>query len=96
MSPKAAERRPSTLAEAIRIAREGEGMTQVRMGHLLDTSVTNIQNWESGRHEPSLYWFEKIAELFGWDLPYSVTARLLGPSRWAMSEEPDGLAAAVG
>lgn len=96
MSTRTAERQPKTLAEAIRLGRKNLGMTQSEFARKLETSETNVWNWEHGRHEPSIKMFERIAAVLGWQLPYRATARYLGRAEWPSLDETPALAAVVG
>lgn len=62
---------PETIGQAIREARKGHGWTQAQLARRLQVTEKQINNWESGRHEPSFSMFARISLLFEWVLPYS-------------------------
>lgn len=85
---------PTSIGDAIRAARDAMGWTQAHLARLLEVEAKNINNWESGRHRPSLSMYSRMAMLFrglpGWDLPYSFdpdTGSILGHHDWPMLEE---------
>lgn len=62
---------PRSLAEAILKAREQRGWSQWELATAIGTRENNVSNWETGRNRPSLRFYEKMAGLFGWSLPYT-------------------------
>ena len=52
----------SDFAKNLRKYRKQKGITQVKLGKMLDYGYTAIANYESGRNEPSLDTLMRLAE----------------------------------
>lgn len=49
---------------SIRQMRQRRSLTQLELAHQLGVTPSTIQNWERGRHRPSMKHLRRIAELF--------------------------------
>lgn len=54
----------SDFAKNLRILRRARGVSQLKLGHVLNYGYTAITNYESGRNEPSLDDLIRLAEFF--------------------------------
>src|SRR6266567_2185388 len=53
--------------QALRQARTLRGWSQGVLAHKVETSTKNISRWERGETVPSLYYRERLCQLFGLD-----------------------------
>lgn len=77
------EKRDAPLATALKAERERRSWSQSRLARELEVPERTIGRWEHGTSEPNHRMFERICELFGWELPYSrnsAKASKLSPS----------------
>lgn len=60
----------SKISERLKELRNKKGMTQEELAQNINTSRSNIANYETGKNNPSVEMLEKLSEIFNCSMDY--------------------------
>lgn len=50
---------------SLKVARVNAGLTQQELAKSLKVAVSTVNSWETGRHAPNIYAYQKLCALLG-------------------------------
>lgn len=75
--------------DRLKALRKEKGLTQSKLGELLNYGYTAIANYESGRNQPSISDLKKIAAVFDVSMDYLLCVNDIRRSYMAEDDSPD-------